>query len=67
MPEKMTKVSGGYQVKGPHGVHAKHSTKANAEAQVRLLNAVDHGWKPTGKSAKHHSPPVHSKFDPSRY
>ena len=23
-----------------------------AKSQERLLNAVEHGWKPTGKSAK---------------
>lgn len=27
-------------------VHARHTTKPKAEAQVRLLNASDHGWKP---------------------
>ncbi len=27
-------------------VHAKCSSKVNAERQVRLLNALDHGWKP---------------------
>jgi hypothetical protein len=68
MPEKMTKMNGGYQVKGPHGVHMKKGTKANAEAQVRLLNAVEHGWKPTGAPAKHHSPPTNPKFDsPDKY
>lgn len=68
MPEKMTKTDGGYQVKGPHGVHMKHGTKENAQAQMNLLNAVEHGWKPTGKPAKHHSAPVNPKFDnPDRY
>jgi len=27
-------------------VHAKHTTKAKADRQVRLLNAVKHGMKP---------------------
>lgn len=27
-------------------VHAKHTTKAKAEAQVRLLRGKDHGWEP---------------------
>ena len=50
MPEKLTKNKDGtYKVTGPHGVHAKHSTKENAEAQVRLLNAIDHGYDPTKK------------------
>lgn len=54
MPEKIKKVKGGgYQVSGPHGIHAKHTTKAKAQAQVRLLNAVEHGFKPTGKSASY--------------
>jgi len=30
-------------------VHSKHTTKAKAEAQVRLMRAVDNGWKPTHK------------------
>ena len=49
MPAKIKKVGSGYQVKTPNAVHAKHTTKAKAEAQARLLNAIDHGWKPTGK------------------
>jgi len=28
-------------------VKAKHTTKAKAEAQVRLLNAIDHGFIPS--------------------
>lgn len=43
---------GGYRVSTPHGVKARHATKTNAERQKRLLNAVDHGWKPSGKSVK---------------
>jgi hypothetical protein len=31
---------------------AKATTPAKAAAQKRLLNAVDHGFKPTGKAAK---------------
>jgi hypothetical protein len=26
-------------------VHSYHTTKSNAMAQVRLLNAIDHGFK----------------------
>lgn len=44
--------SGSYSVRTPHGVKAKHTTKAKAKAQERLLNAVEHGWKPTGAKAK---------------
>jgi hypothetical protein len=56
MPAKKRKLpSGKYQVSTPSEVHAKGTTKTKAEAQVRLLNAVEHGFKPTGKPAKHHS------------
>lgn len=43
----MSKVKGGYRVTSPSGVRAKHSTKKNAMAQLRLLRAIDHGWKPS--------------------
>lgn len=46
MPEKVTKVQGGYRVSTPGGVKAKHTTKAKAEAQARLLRGVEHGFKP---------------------
>lgn len=49
MPEKISKVRGGYKVSTPGGTKAKKTTKAKAEAQVRLLRAVEHGWKPTKK------------------
>lgn len=50
MPAKIIKKSNGkYEVKTPNGVHAKGTTKKKAEAQQRLLNAIDHGWKPTKK------------------
>ena len=63
----MTEVDG-YSVKGPGGTHAKHTTKAKAEAQIRLLHGVEHGMVPTGKKAKHHSPPTNEKFDnPDKY
>ena len=52
MPEKISKVKGGYQVKGPHGVHAKKTTKKKAEAQVRLLQGVEHGMIPKKKGKK---------------
>lgn len=49
MPAKVTKVKGGYRVSTPNAVHAKHTTKRKAEAQKRLINAIDHGFKPTRK------------------
>ncbi len=52
MPVKLTKVKGGVRVSTPHGVKAKKTTMAKAKSQERLLNAVDHGWVPTGKKAK---------------
>lgn len=51
MPVKIEKKDG-YRVSTPHGVKAKDTTKAKAKRQKRLLNAVEHGWKPTGKKAK---------------
>ena len=48
MPVKLTKTSKGYRVSTPHGVKAKSTTRKKAKAQERLLNAVEHGWKPTG-------------------
>lgn len=53
MPVKIRKTSKGkYRVSTPHGVKAKAATKENAESQEHLLNAVEHGWKPTGKKKK---------------
>ena len=48
MPVTKIKLKGGkYRVRTPHGIRAKSTTKAKADAQERLLNAVKHGWKPT--------------------
>ena len=52
MPVTIRKVKGGYRVSTPGGVKAKHTTKAKAESQGRLLRGVEHGFKPTGKPAK---------------
>jgi hypothetical protein len=50
MPVKLKTVGKGkVRVSTPNGVKAKATTPAKAEAQKRLLNAVEHGWKPTGK------------------
>ena len=51
MPYEKTKVDG-YRVTSPHGVKAKHTTKEKAEAQMRLLRGVEHGWHPTGQKSK---------------
>ena len=52
MPYKIRKVDG-YRVTSPHGVKAKGTSKAKAMRQVRLLQGVEHGWKPTGKAARY--------------
>ena len=53
MPVRITKTDGKYKVSTPHGTKAKGTTKAKAEAQKRLLNAVEHSnWRPTGKKKK---------------
>ncbi len=47
MPAKITKTSGGkFQVQTPNMIHAKGTSLKNAKSQQRLLNAIDHGWKP---------------------
>ena len=50
-PVKVKKVDG-YQVSHGGKVSAKHTTKAKAEAQRRLLQGVKHGWVPTGAKAR---------------
>ena len=68
MPYTMKKVKGGrYRVTGPGGVHAKGSTKANAESQMRLLRAVEHNpdWKPTGKRASKKLPGIFTGRKPN--
>lgn len=47
MPYEKKKVDG-YQVrnKDTGKVHAKHTTKAKAEAQIRLMHGVEHGMQP---------------------
>ena len=47
MPVTLTKLKGGkVRVSTPGGVKAKGTTLGKAKSQQRLLNAVDHGWKP---------------------
>ena len=52
MPVTIKKTGKKYRVATPNGVKAKGTTKAKAEAQERLLNAVEHGWMPTRKKKK---------------
>ncbi len=47
MPVRLTKLKNGkVRVSTPNGVKSKGSTPENAKRQQRLLNAVDHGFKP---------------------
>jgi hypothetical protein len=51
MPVKTRKITSGknkgkYSVSTPGGVKAKATTKKKAEAQARLIRAIDHGFKP---------------------
>ena len=49
MPVKITKTNGKYKVSTPHGTKSKGTTKKKAVKQKRLLNAIDHGFKPRKK------------------
>lgn len=55
MPVRKKKLPSG-KVQVSHGgkVSAKGTTQKKADAQERLLNAVEHGWKPA-KKKRHHS------------
>lgn len=46
MPVKISQHKGGYKVSTPGGTKAKHTSKAKAESQARLLRGIEHGWKP---------------------
>lgn len=48
MPVRVQKVDG-FRVTHGGKVSAKRTTRKKAEAQARLLRAVAHGFKPTGK------------------
>ena len=52
MPVKITKTDHKYRVTTPSGTKSKHTSLEKAKAQERLLNAVEHGWKPTNKKKK---------------
>lgn len=63
MPVKLKSVGKGrVQVRTPGGIKAKSTTPAKAQRQKRLLNAVEHGWKPTGKPAQDIKARVMSKY-----
>lgn len=53
MPVRLKKLDGGkVRVSTPNMVHAKGTSFQKAKAQERLLNAVEHGWHPTGEKGK---------------
>lgn len=53
MPVKKKKLkSGKVRVSTPGGVKAKATTPTKAKKQERLLNAIEHGWKPTRRRRK---------------
>lgn len=52
MPVRIRKVKGGYKVSTPHGTKAKRTTRKKAMKQKRLLNAIEHGWRPTRRKGK---------------
>lgn len=52
MPVKVAKTGCGYKVSTPSGTKAKCTTKEKAEAQKRLLDAVEHGWKPSAQKGR---------------
>lgn len=58
MPAKIRKTDGKYSVRTPSGVKAEGTTLRKAKAQQRLLNAIDHGFKPdrTKKKKKRRRP-----------
>ena len=51
MPVRIRKVDG-YRVSHSGKVSAKHTTKAKAESQARLLRGVAHGMVPRGKKGR---------------
>lgn len=55
MPYKVSKKDGGYEVRSPSGVKAKRTSKKKAKSQVRLLNAIEHGFEPDEKPKRKRS------------
>lgn len=55
MPGQVAKVDGYRTTWGGKvvGKGRKKRSKKVAQAQLNLLRAVKHGWKPTGKSARY--------------
>lgn len=54
MPVSIRRKGRCYQVRTPNRVHARCTSRKNAKAQERILNAVEHNpnWRPTGRRAR---------------
>jgi len=52
MPYELKKTGEGFGVKGPSGMHSSNTSLQKAQAQMRLLRGIEHGWKPTGKKPR---------------
>ena len=52
MPYKVEGNNVLHQVGGTWKVKQKCSSHANAVSAMRLLQGIEHGWKPTGKKGK---------------
>ena len=44
--------NGRYQVRTPNRIHARSTTRANADRQAKIINAADAGHPFTGKKRK---------------
>lgn len=53
MPGGIAETDGHYSVRWGGKTTAKKTSKKKAQAQLNLLRAVEHGWKPTGKKASY--------------
>jgi hypothetical protein len=52
VPVKIKSIGKGrVRVTTPSGIKAKSTTPEKAKHLRNLLNAVEHGWKPTGKKS----------------
>lgn len=51
MPYEIRENDGKFEVvnKDSGDVKAKHTSRDKAEAQVKLLHGIEHGWRPSGE------------------
>jgi hypothetical protein len=50
MPVRIRRLKNGrYRVSTPKGIKAKSTSRKKAMKMKRLLNAIDHGWRPRKK------------------